>query len=370
LGEIIRSMRSPERLGGDAHARILARLRMTEHGRKWEWLGVVPRPVFAGVVVVLIVFLGVGAQAGIGWIWKAGLSWVHERQRAAEPSERVAGPASSPRRELSLVVHPSPTLNLPPTAASPEEPARIAEAPALAPVDPPRAARAPLSPAPHARPRSEPRGSVAASARTEAAGPSLAAPDGLAVVPLAPPLPAAPAPSVAAPAASAAHAIADTSPLAQESRLLATALDQLRIDRDYNGALTTLSEYDSRFPRGVLRSEAKLARLDALMGLGSSAAALHLLDGIEIGGPRALEVLVLRGELRANARRYQEAIRDFNQVLTHDAPERFHERALYGRASCFSRLGDMPAATRDQREYLDRFPGGSHASEIRQNLNP
>jgi tetratricopeptide (TPR) repeat protein len=121
------------------------------------------------------------------------------------------------------------------------------------------------------------------------------------------------------------------SALAQESRLLARALDQLRTRRDYPGVLSTLDEYDARFPAGALRSEATLARLDALVAMGKSSAALQLLDQTTIRGPRALELLVLRGELRAAAGHHAEAVQDFDRVLARNPPGPLRRRALYGR---------------------------------------
>jgi hypothetical protein len=148
----------------------------------------------------------------------------------------------------------------------------------------------------------------------------------------------------------------EPSPLAHESRLLARAHEQLRTRRDYAGALATLDEYDRRFPAGALRSEATLARLDALVAIGKSAAALPLLDEATIRGPRALELLVLRGELRAAAGRHGEAIQDFDRVLARKPPAPLERRALYGRASSRSRLGDGAGAASDLEAYQTRFP--------------
>ena len=153
--------------------------------------------------------------------------------------------------------------------------------------------------------------------------------------------------------------------------MLGTALAALRTDRDYAGALATLDEYDARFPTGALRDEAAFARLDALMALGQSGAALRLLDGREQGrglerdGPRAAEMLVVRGELRAGAGRYQEAIEDFERALGLAAGSSLKERALYGRLSCRERAGDTAGASQDQQDYLSTFPGGPHAAELR-----
>jgi len=48
------------------------------------------------------------------------------------------------------------------------------------------------------------------------------------------------------------------SPIAQESRLLASALQKLRQQNDPEGALAVVHEYRARFPNGILRAEADL----------------------------------------------------------------------------------------------------------------
>jgi hypothetical protein len=156
------------------------------------------------------------------------------------------------------------------------------------------------------------------------------------------PAPPTPEPAVPAPAPARRARVEARTPvatrepepsaLAHESRLLARALAELRAKGNYASVLATLDEYDARFPTGVLRSEATLARLDALVAMGKSAAALALLDEATIRGPRALELLVLRGELRAAAGRHAEAIQDFDRVLARKPPAALERRALDGRA--------------------------------------
>src|SRR4029077_20709645 len=138
-------------------------------------------------------------------------------------------------------------------------------------------------------------------------------------------------------------------------------------------ALATLDEYDAEFPNGALRGEAALARLAALLALGQSGAALRLLDGRgrgqlpghEMDGPRAAEMRVVRGELRAGVGRYEEAIDDFDRALALPAGKSLEERALYGRLSCRARAGDTAGASHDQEDYLATFPDGPHAAELR-----
>jgi hypothetical protein len=294
-------------MGGAAHGRILARLRAeagaaearprTARRARWQ------RPAFAAALAIVLLLLAVGAKAGLSWMRRTGLLGETSTSIPAADRRHLTGRARGAR---------APQLPPPAETQADEPPAEPAEEPAGAesaapPVDR-RPAEAPSS-VRRARPQSR-----------------LAIAGGQARDP----------------------AAASSSPLAQESRLLARALDQLRTARDYPGALATLNEYDARFPSGLLRSEATLARLDALVALRRSSAALALLEGPEaIRGPRALELLVLRGELRAGAGRQHDAIADFDRVLAQSAPAALARRALYGRASSRARIGDVAGAAAD-----------------------
>lgn len=309
LGDVIRSLEQPARLSREAHARVTQRLRdaSARRGERLLWL---PRPVFVVAIAIVLGLIGIAAHAGISWIRRVGPSWT-EPPPTAEPSRPVASSRIHHRMRGG-------DADLSPRAPVPEPPPPEPSTPAL----PERRA----APRPAAR--------------------SLA--------------------GFSSPARGFSRPAKNPSLLAQEARLLARAFDQLRTRRDYPGALATLDEYDARFRAGMLRSEATLARLDALMGLGRPAVALSLLDEIALAGPRPDELLVLRGELRANSGRLREAIQDFDRVLSRKAPRSLHERALYGRASARLRLGDARGATGDFEEYLSRFPDGKHAAEVRQ----
>jgi TolA-binding protein len=148
------------------------------------------------------------------------------------------------------------------------------------------------------------------------------------------------------------------SPIAQESQLLASALQKLRQEHDAQGALAVIRDYQVRFPNGALKTEAALVRLDALMASGGKSQALAALDEFDIAGPRAAELWTTRGELRANAGRCPEAIADFDRALARSAKGRLEERALYWRASCQSRLGQRTLAQASFEQYLARYPAG------------
>ena len=157
---------------------------------------------------------------------------------------------------------------------------------------------------------------------------------------------------------------------AVEQALLGDVLRSLRAQRDPSAALALLDEHARRFPETVLAPEAGMLRVEALLGLGRRTQALSVLDGLPLASmPNRNERLVLRGELRAAARRWPEARADFDGLLAalasaNDAKSRdLQERALWGRASARSRLGDAAGARADLASYLRDFPSGRFATQ-------
>lgn len=158
------------------------------------------------------------------------------------------------------------------------------------------------------------------------------------------------------------------SPIAVEQALLGQAMRMLRAGHDARTALALLAQHAERFPKGALDSEATMLRIEALLALGQRDEALSLLDRISLVSlPNRGEQLVVRGELRAANQRWQEAKRDFDDVLSPPLPvaspkaRNIQERALWGRAAARSRLGDQEGARADLDLYLRHFPGGRFA---------
>jgi TolA-binding protein len=178
--------------------------------------------------------------------------------------------------------------------------------------------------------------------------------------------------AVARPAAAPDPRTSTAGP-ADEQALLTKAFRSLRSARDANAALAVLDEYVAHFPSGVLAPEAARLRTEALLLLGRKQAALAELerDG-QNAIPAVDERRLLRGELRAAAGRWRAAAEDFDAVVRSSAAagpaadakssERW-ERALWGRASAGSHLGDDAGARSDLQEYLRRFPGGRFAAD-------
>jgi hypothetical protein len=159
-------------------------------------------------------------------------------------------------------------------------------------------------------------------------------------------------------------------PQRSEARLLADALASLHVEGDAKAALDLLAEHRKRFPRGALRAEALTAEVEALLSLDRRSEALRVLDGMVMQrSPRGHDLGVLRGELRAQAGQYRDAIADFNRC-TSDAScgIALEERALFGRASCHKKLGELAAARADLEAYLRRFPHGQRSEAVRRAL--
>lgn len=158
-----------------------------------------------------------------------------------------------------------------------------------------------------------------------------------------------------------------TDGVTQEAGILRQALSALRRDHDARRALVLLDDYDRRFGKGALSLEATSARAQALLQLGDNARALELLDRLPLWQEKHTgELRVIRGELRSLSGRCQEALSDFDDVLRSSAGSAPSEaaRALYGRASCRARTGDLAGAEQDRQRYLKEFPKGPAARQL------
>jgi len=177
------------------------------------------------------------------------------------------------------------------------------------------------------------------------------------------------------PAPSSAPAMAPQpaapSPIAVEQALLGRAIRMLRDGHDARASLALLAQHAERFPDGALLSEATMLRIEAQLTLGLRDEALSILDKVPLASlPNRDEQLVVRGELRAAKGRWREAKHDFDEALKVDdhsppaaqaKPRNIQERALWGRASARSRLGDQSGARTDLNLYLRYFPDGRFA---------
>ena len=165
----------------------------------------------------------------------------------------------------------------------------------------------------------------------------------------------------------AAFTLPQSSPLGLEAASLEGALTALRGGGAARAtqALRQLDQHLREFPQGTLELEARVARVDALLVLGRRDDARRELSTLPIERVgRKNELRLIRAELRAD-QACGAALSDFKVLVEQALPAAFAERALFGRAACLLRLGDDAGAARDFDRYLERFPNGRFAAQIR-----
>jgi hypothetical protein len=345
-------------LSADALQRIAVRAKMSRQPRltaaRWR--------VWAAASLLLLIGGAAGAAVATFVIKRPIMSGLTDAEG------KRARAWTQPPRNRSRAEAPSQT---PPDAVSPSPAAAVAE-----PAAPPVAA----APKESSRPAVAVAATVpAGSTKKAASAQKYSAPGQLAmrgatvsgpVQQVAPMPKLAPPPQVAPPATMPpAPALSPPTGAGAEARILRSALTAVHRQDDPSTALALLDQYDALFPKGTLRAEAMLARAYSLRRLGRDDELLRLLERMPFADmPRAAELRVLLGELLMTRARYVEAAKDFEATLAAGASEGLVERALFGRASCRSHLGDVQGARADLTRYLERFPASSRAAEVRATL--
>ncbi len=174
-------------------------------------------------------------------------------------------------------------------------------------------------------------------------------------------------PALPAPAPLGLPAPAQSSPLGLEAASLEAALSELRGGGAQRGAraLTALDRHLRVFAGGALELEARVARVDALLVLGRRQDARRELSALPIEHVgRKSELRLIRAELRSDED-CRLALQDFQVLVEQPLPSAWAERALFGRGACLLKLGDAAGAERDFARYLERFPSGRFAEQIR-----
>jgi regulator of sirC expression with transglutaminase-like and TPR domain len=129
--------------------------------------------------------------------------------------------------------------------------------------------------------------------------------------------------------------------------------------------LKAIDQHLHDFPGGALELEARVARVDALLVLGRRQEARRELSALPLENVgRKNELRLIRAELRADDD-CRAALSDFQVLVDLPLAPGWAERALFGRGACLLKLGDQAGAQRDFDRYLERFPSGRFAEQIR-----
>jgi hypothetical protein len=123
--------------------------------------------------------------------------------------------------------------------------------------------------------------------------------------------------------------------LSIEARSLADALERWRHDGKAEVALALLTAHERRYPNGALWVESRVARAEILLVLSRRDQALAVLDSLTLENlPRARELQTLRGELRAQAGRCQDARADLGRVVSSTGSDELGKRASRALLAC------------------------------------
>jgi hypothetical protein len=167
---------------------------------------------------------------------------------------------------------------------------------------------------------------------------------------------------------AASGSAANEVPSTAEARQLVEAIRCLRSDHDARRALALLDTVQRPGAASTFTDEIALVRIEALLDIGDRRAALAALDSLSLPDvPRGEELVVLRGDLRAEAKRWSAAIVDYTSG-TVSATSQLVERSLFGRANCRLAAGELSLARSDLRDYLQRFPDGRFSADARRLL--
>jgi hypothetical protein len=151
-----------------------------------------------------------------------------------------------------------------------------------------------------------------------------------------------------------AQRAAESSGLSAEAALYELARLRRDVQRDAKGALAALNEYRDRFPRGSLRNEVGLSRVELLSELGRGREALNeaeALLGSAKGGERAAELHLLRGDIfRKDLADFAQAAQEYSKAEKFGGG--FGAEATRLRGLSLEALGDVEGALAAYRRYL------------------
>jgi tetratricopeptide (TPR) repeat protein len=164
--------------------------------------------------------------------------------------------------------------------------------------------------------------------------------------------------------------VAEGSGLSAEQALLELARLRRDVLGDRAGAVAALEQHRTRFPRGVLRTEAELSLLELLPELGRHAEALAESDRLlatAAGRERAAEVRFVRGNI------YRQILKDYGDAEAEYASAARDrgatgDEAAFLRGVCLEAEGKKEEAAAAFRGYLQRA-GARKAAEAQRHLD-
>lgn len=136
--------------------------------------------------------------------------------------------------------------------------------------------------------------------------------------------------------------------------------------RDALGALDALNDYRLRFPRGSLRHEVDISRIELLSQLGRSREALRESEALlfsPTGRERAAELHVLRGNVfRHDLSDWAAAAREY--ALAEPFGGALGAEASRLRGQSLEAMGDLPGALAAYRRYLESTAPSARRAEV------
>ena len=140
--------------------------------------------------------------------------------------------------------------------------------------------------------------------------------------------------------------------------------------RNPRQAVATWDRYRTRYPGGLLRTEADLSVIEALSRVGEQGRALtEARDFLQRhpNSERRSEVARLAGDLTRERGDCAGAVALYDQALSSRPATDDADDASFHRAACLARAGDARGSA-GLREYLKRFPLGRHAGQAQRLL--
>jgi TolA-binding protein len=143
-------------------------------------------------------------------------------------------------------------------------------------------------------------------------------------------------------------------------------LDQRALG-DLAAARDAFAEYKAEYPSGALRQEVALSAIEVDLALDPPHAAKGIQEFLARypHNERAREMRFIRANILREAGSCSAALADYQALQGTE----YASEALFFTACCQREIGDLAAAERTLRSYLDRYPSGLHRAEVERALS-